>query len=61
VLSESAEILYKTDEFHYPESEGGIYFNDPALKIDWRIPVSEMIISDKDKKHPILADAKFNF
>jgi dTDP-4-dehydrorhamnose 3,5-epimerase len=61
VLSESAEILYKTDEFHFPESEGGIYFDDPALKIDWRIPVSEMIISDKDKKHPLLANAKFNF
>jgi dTDP-4-dehydrorhamnose 3,5-epimerase len=61
VLSDSAEILYKTDEFHYPESEGGVYFNDPALNIDWRIPVSEMIISEKDKKHPLLAVAKFNF
>ncbi len=61
VLSDSAEILYKTDEFHYPESEGGIYFNDPALKIDWRIPLSEMIVSDKDKKNALLADAKFNF
>jgi dTDP-4-dehydrorhamnose 3,5-epimerase len=61
VLSESAEILYKTDEFHYPESEGGIYFNDPALKIDWKIPVDEMIISERDKKHPLLAEAKFNF
>lgn len=61
VLSESAEILYKTDEFHYPESEGGIYFNDPALAIDWKTPMSEMIISDKDKKHPLFADAKFNF
>ncbi len=61
VLSDSAELLYKTDEFHFPESEGGILFNDPALNIDWRIPVSEMIISDKDKKHPHLADAKFNF
>ena len=61
VLSDSAELLYKTDEFHVPESEGGISFNDPALNIDWRIPVSEMIISDKDKKHPKLAEAKFNF
>ncbi len=61
VLSESAEILYKTDEFHSPESEGGILFNDPALNIDWKIPLSEMIISDKDKKNPILADAKFIF
>jgi dTDP-4-dehydrorhamnose 3,5-epimerase len=61
VLSDSAELLYKTDEFHFPESEGGILFNDPALNIDWRVPVANMIISDKDKKHPKLADAKFNF
>lgn len=61
VLSDSAELLYKTDEFHFPESEGGILFSDPALEIDWRIPVSEMTISDKDKKHPLLANAKFKF
>jgi dTDP-4-dehydrorhamnose 3,5-epimerase len=61
VLSESAEILYKTDDFHYPEFEGGILFNDPDLNIDWKIPESEMIISERDKKHPKLKDAKFNF
>src|SRR6478609_8015317 len=61
VLSESAEILYKTDDFHYPELEGGIAYNDADLKIDWKIPVSEMIISDRDKKHPKLKDAIFNF
>lgn len=61
VLSESAEILYKTDEYHYPASEGGIIFNDPDLKIDWKIPEGEMIISDRDKKHPKLKEAAFNF
>jgi dTDP-4-dehydrorhamnose 3,5-epimerase len=61
VLSESVDLLYKTDEYHYPESEGGILFNDSTLKIDWRIPHSEMIVSDRDKKHPKLAEATFNF
>ncbi|GHM99749.1 dTDP-4-dehydrorhamnose 3,5-epimerase [Cytophagales bacterium WSM2-2] len=61
VLSESAEILYKTTEYHYPEHEGGILFNDPVLNIEWRIPVSEMTISERDKKHPKLADARFQF
>ncbi len=61
VLSESAEILYKTDDFYYPELEGGIVYNDPALKIDWGMPESEMIVSDRDKKHPKLAEAHFNF
>lgn len=61
VLSDFAELLYKTDEFHYPENEGGILFNDPALKIDWKISKKDMIISERDKKHPLLKDANFNF
>ncbi|HCW06278.1 MAG TPA: dTDP-4-dehydrorhamnose 3,5-epimerase [Cytophagales bacterium] len=61
VLSDSAELLYKTDEFHYPECEGGILFSDRALKIDWRISPEKMIISERDKKHPLLKDAVFNF
>ena len=61
VLSDCAEILYKTDEYHYPTSEGGIIFNDSDLNIDWKIPESEMIISDRDKKHPRLKEANFNF
>jgi len=61
VLSDRAEILYKTDEYHYPTSEGGIIFNDSDLNIDWKISESEMIISERDKKHPKLKDAIFNF
>jgi len=61
VLSEWADILYKTDEYHFPDSEGGIIFNDLELKIDWKIPLEEMIISDRDKKHSTLKEAIFNF
>ena len=39
VLSEQAEVLYKCDNFYSKESEGGIYFNDATLGIDWQIPV----------------------
>jgi len=61
VLSDSAEILYKTDEYHFPSFEGGIIFNDPELKINWKIPEAEMIISERDKKHPKLKEAIFKF
>jgi dTDP-4-dehydrorhamnose 3,5-epimerase len=61
VLSDSAEILYKTDDFHYPELEGGIICNDPALNVNWRVPSIQMVISDRDKKHPKLSEAIFNF
>ncbi len=61
VLSDSAELLYKTDDFHHPALEGGIAFNDPALGIDWKIPFSEMTISERDKKHPKFAEAIYHF
>ncbi|MEO5948576.1 MAG: dTDP-4-dehydrorhamnose 3,5-epimerase [Chitinophagaceae bacterium] len=56
VLSEKTEVLYKCDGFYNKESEGGIIYNDPALEIDWRIPVEEAIVSDKDKVLTTLAE-----
>lgn len=50
VLSDSAVFQYKCDNYYAPENEGGIRFDDPALNIDWRIPVKDMILSDKDLK-----------
>jgi dTDP-4-dehydrorhamnose 3,5-epimerase len=61
VLSEKAEIFYKCDKFYNKESEGGILYSDPVLKIDWQIPLDKAIVSDKDKVQPLLADAKSNF
>ena len=61
VLSEKAEVLYKSDGLYNKESEAGIYYNDPALNIDWKIPADKIIVSDKDKQLPLLADCKNNF
>jgi dTDP-4-dehydrorhamnose 3,5-epimerase len=61
VLSEKAEVLYKCDGFYNKESEAGIIYNDPALNIDWRIPVELAIISEKDKDLPLLTDCKNTF
>ena len=57
VLSETAVFQYKCDEFYHPEADGGIQLLDPALGIDWRIPASAMLLSDKDRRLPLLADA----
>jgi dTDP-4-dehydrorhamnose 3,5-epimerase len=54
VLSETAVFQYKCDEFYHPEVDGGISILDTSLGIDWRIPSIEAILSDKDKKHPLL-------
>jgi len=52
VLSETAEFFYKCDNFYAKQEEGGIIFNDPTLQIDWQVPASELIISDKDRQLP---------
>lgn len=54
VLSPSAVIQYKCDNYYCPEAEGGINLADPSLAIDWRIPPSDRIVSDKDKNRPNL-------
>lgn len=61
VISKTAEVFYKCDEFYNKDSEGGIAFNDPELNINWGIPVGQEIISGKDKNHPGLQMCKNNF
>lgn len=61
VLSETAEVLYKCDAFYHKESEGGLFYNDPHLNIDWKIPADRAIISDKDKVNPGFSSFKNNF
>lgn len=61
VISEVAEVFYKCDQFYNKASEGGIIYNDPALNIDWRVPLSEAIVSDKDLVHPVFANCNSPF
>ena len=57
VLSEEAIFQYKCDEYYAPDYEGAICYDDPDLGIDWRLPLEDIILSEKDKKHPRLRDA----
>ena len=58
VLSETATFCYKCDDYYHPEDEGGILWNDPSIGIDWP-QVSNLLLSEKDKKFPCLKDIKF--
>ena len=60
VLSETATFCYKCDELYHPEDEGGIMWNDPEVGIVWPYN-GEVLLSEKDKKHPSLKDAKIEF
>ncbi|NSL90145.1 dTDP-4-dehydrorhamnose 3,5-epimerase [Chitinophaga solisilvae] len=61
VTSETAEVMYKCDNFYHKASEGGIIYNDPALNIDWGIDLKDALISEKDAVLPKLADISHNF
>ncbi len=52
VLSETAVISYKCDQFYNKQSEAGIRFNDPGLSIDWQVPEDKILISEKDEQLP---------
>ena len=57
VLSKEAVFQYKCDNFYEPSAEGAIAWNDPSLGIDWGLPEADILLSEKDKHHPSLADA----
>jgi len=55
VLSEFAEIQYKCTGIYNNKGESGIRWNDPDIGIDWPLPISEVELSEKDKKAQSLA------
>jgi dTDP-4-dehydrorhamnose 3,5-epimerase len=61
VMSKQAVVLYKCDQFYNKESESGIIYNDPLLDINWKIPESDITLSEKDKLLKPLNEAPNNF
>ena len=59
VLSETAVFSYKCDNFYCKEAEGGVIWNDENLQIDWKIPISEIILSEKDKVQATFQDKNY--
>ena len=59
VLSDTADFLYKCTDYYYPQGDRGIRFDDADINIQWPIDISQAILSDKDKLHPLLKQATF--
>ena len=55
-LEPNTEILYKVSNYYSPEHDKGIYWNDSALGIEWDVDESKAIMSEKDKKQPLLSE-----
>lgn len=60
VVSDYAEFAYKCDALYHPEDEGGILWNDPDVAVEWP-ETGEIILSEKDKKNPTLAQSQIIF
>ncbi|NRG18536.1 dTDP-4-dehydrorhamnose 3,5-epimerase [Rhizobiales bacterium] len=55
-LEPDTEVLYKVSNYYSPEHDKGLLWNDPALGIDWGIDPASAILSEKDRRHPTLAE-----
>jgi len=57
VMSERAVFAYKCDDVYHPNDEGGIMWDDPDIGIEWPlVEGAELILSQKDRLHPTLAE-----
>jgi dTDP-4-dehydrorhamnose 3,5-epimerase len=58
-LSPDTEFLYKVDEYYSPSHDCGILWNDPFIGINW--PIKNPILSEKDKRLPLLKETDIPF
>jgi len=61
VLSETAVVMYKCDQFYNKQSEGGIRYDDETLNIDWGMDLKDAIVSEKDLVLPDFANCNSQF
>ena len=54
VLTGSADVEYKCSDLYDPADDFGVAWNDPTLGIQW--PVTDPLLSDRDRRNPTLAD-----
>jgi len=55
-LEPNSEVIYKVSNYYAPQHEFGLLWHDPALKIDWPISADQAVLSDKDRKQPLLTN-----
>jgi dTDP-4-dehydrorhamnose 3,5-epimerase len=56
-LEPGTEVLYKVSAPYAPQHDRAIRFDDPAIGVEWPLDGREPILSDKDRKAPLLAEA----
>lgn len=62
VLSKEVLFTYSCDNYYHPQSDAGIRFDDPFLKINWLIPKDKVLLSEKDQNKPSFHEVNcFNY
>jgi dTDP-4-dehydrorhamnose 3,5-epimerase len=60
-IEPDSEVVYKVTSYYSPAHDSGLAWDDPALGIAWPIAPGEAILSDKDRRHPVLAELPAHF
>lgn len=60
-LEPDTEVQYRVTAPYSPEHDCAIRFDDPAIGVEWPMPVKELLLSEKDRGAPLLADADTGF
>ena len=60
-LETDTEVQYKASAPYDPAADRAIRFDDPAIAIDWPLPAADLILSDRDRAAPLLADVDTGF
>ena len=55
-LEPNTQIIYKVSNLYSPEHDFGIRWDDPDLAIEWPFPAGQLVLSEKDRKQPLLKD-----
>ena len=58
VLSEIAEVIYKTTDYYAPQYERCVRWDDPKLSIDWNLKGVNLLLSKKDKKGELIQNSE---
>ena len=55
-LEPDTEVLYKVTDYYSPEHDRGLRWDDPALGIPWPVAPEDAVLSERDRRHPLLAE-----
>ncbi|WP_136660994.1 dTDP-4-dehydrorhamnose 3,5-epimerase [Nitratireductor sp. XY-223] len=57
-LEDDTEVVYKVTDYYSPQHDRAIRFDDPDINIEWPVARADIVMSDKDRAAPLLADAE---